>query len=167
MRPSNARRKSPFQHAHETGEHDQIHFRRLQRADKCALGVLVQFGAEFSRRNELRRKVSFARVRQNSRVLDIAQNDARPAPEFSLARMASAMATKLEPLPEPRTPKRNLCSLATGFSYKRNVSTARLFSTPPCRISHHTHEQNGLGLVVLNYKKERPVHNHFKRRLRP
>ena len=67
--------KFALQHAHETGEHDQIHFGCLQRDDKCTLGLLVQLGAEFSRRDELRRNFPFARVRQNSRALDIAQHD--------------------------------------------------------------------------------------------
>ena len=81
--PFKRAQKFAFQHSHETREHDQIHLRLLQRVDKCALRVLVQFGAEFPRRNELRRNFSFARVRQNSRVLDIAQNQGDFGRNFS------------------------------------------------------------------------------------
>ena len=66
--------KIALQHAHETGEHDQIHPRILQRGDEGAFRRLVQFGAELARRNELRRNFPFAGVRQDSRRLDVAQN---------------------------------------------------------------------------------------------
>ena len=68
--------KFAFEHAHETGEHDQIHLRRLQRGDVIALGILIQLGAEFSGRDELRRNFPPARVRENSSAFDIAQDDA-------------------------------------------------------------------------------------------
>ena len=95
-----------LQHPHETREHNQIHFRRLQRADKCPLRLLVQFGAEFPRRDELRRNFPVPRVRQNPRIFDIAQNQGDFRRNFPAA-TASAMATKFEPLPEPSTPNRN------------------------------------------------------------
>jgi len=39
------------------------------------LGFLLQLGAKFARRDELCWKFSFARARQDSRRLDIAQDD--------------------------------------------------------------------------------------------
>src|SRR4029079_13635486 len=42
----------------------------------------IQLGAEFSRRDELRRKLSLAGVRQNSRVLHIAQNECKFRPDL-------------------------------------------------------------------------------------
>ena len=98
--------KIALQYAHETGQHDQIHFRRLQSVHKCALRLLVQLGAEFSRRDELRRDFPFARVGQNSGVSTSLMTIAASAGIFPAAN-ASAMATKFEPLPEPSTPNRN------------------------------------------------------------
>src|SRR5581483_11698537 len=76
-------KKISLEHAHKTGEHNQIHFRILQRFDKCALGVFVQLGAKFSRRNELRGQIAFARVRENSRIFHVAQNDGDLRGNFS------------------------------------------------------------------------------------
>ena len=99
--------KIALQHPHKTREHNQIHFRPLQRADKRPFRLLVQLGAEFPRRNELRRNFPVARVRQNPRAFDVAQDDGDLRRNFPAA-TASAIATKFEPLPEPRTPNRNL-----------------------------------------------------------
>ena len=66
--------KFTLEHAHKSREHNQIHLRRLQRADKRTLCLLVQFGAEFPRRDESRRNFPVPRMRQNPRVFDIAQN---------------------------------------------------------------------------------------------
>src|ERR1035437_1936433 len=67
--------KIAFQNADETGEDDQIHLGGLQCADKSPLRFLVQLGAKFSRRNELRRNFPVACVRENSRTFNIAQDD--------------------------------------------------------------------------------------------
>ena len=63
-----------LQHPHEAGKHDQIHPGILQRRDKRLLGCLVQFGAEFARRHELRRQLPFARLRQDPGRFDVTQN---------------------------------------------------------------------------------------------
>jgi len=69
-------KKIPFEHAHKSGEHNQIHLRPLQGRDKRALRFFVQLGAEFSRRDELRGEFSRAGVFQNPRAFDIAQYNA-------------------------------------------------------------------------------------------
>ena len=74
--PFERAQKIALEHAHETGEDNQIHLRRLQCGDVIALGVLVQLGAEFSGLDELRGYFPFARARQNSSIINIAQNDA-------------------------------------------------------------------------------------------
>ena len=66
--------KIAFEHAHETGEHDKIHFRILQSGDESTLGIFIQLGAEFSRRDELGRQLAFARVGEKAGVLDIAKH---------------------------------------------------------------------------------------------
>ena len=63
-----------LQYPHETGECHQINLRLLQGTHERALRLLVQFGAEFPRRNKSGRDRSFARMSQNSRAIDIAQN---------------------------------------------------------------------------------------------
>lgn len=73
--PFKRAQKIALQDAHETGEDDQIHLGRLQLFHESALGVLVQFGAEFSRRDEAGGKIAFAGVGQNSRGFDIAEDD--------------------------------------------------------------------------------------------
>ena len=67
--------KIALKHAHETGEDDQIHFRRLQLLHEGAFGVFVQFGAEFARRNELGGHVAFTGMGEDAGVFDIAQDD--------------------------------------------------------------------------------------------
>ena len=75
--------KFALQHPHETRKHNQIHFCPLQRADERPFRLLVQFGAKFSRRDELRRNLPFARVRQNPRTLDVAQDEGDLRRNFS------------------------------------------------------------------------------------
>ena len=67
--------KIALQHAHETGKHHQIHLRVLQRGHERAFGIILELGAEFSRRDELRGQFPLACVRQDPRRLDIAQDD--------------------------------------------------------------------------------------------
>ena len=65
--PLECAQKIALQHAHETGQHNQIDFGILQRGDERAFRRLVQLGAKLSRRNKLRGNFPVARVRQNSR----------------------------------------------------------------------------------------------------
>ena len=81
--PFKRAKKIPFQHPHEARQHNQIHLRLLQRADKRPLRLLVQLGAELPRRDESGRKISFARLGQNSSGFDIAQNQRDPGGDFS------------------------------------------------------------------------------------
>lgn len=81
--PLECAQKIALQNAHETGEHNQIHPRILQRGDKCAFRILVQLGAKFSRRNELCGYFPVARARQNAGALDIAQDDGGFRRDFS------------------------------------------------------------------------------------
>jgi hypothetical protein len=58
------------------GQHDQIHLRLPQGRHISLLGVFLQLGAEFSRRDEAGGELALPGVLQNSRALDVAQHDA-------------------------------------------------------------------------------------------
>lgn len=64
-----------LQHAHETGQHDQIYLGRLQGGHKRALGLFIQLGAEFARRNELGRESPLTCQRQNARAFHVARHE--------------------------------------------------------------------------------------------
>ena len=64
--------KIALQDTHEASQDHQIHLGGLQGADKRALGVFIKLGAEFPRRNELGRELSFAGMRQDSGSLHVA-----------------------------------------------------------------------------------------------
>ena len=106
--PLERAQKFALQHPHETRQHNQIHLCRLQSGDERPLGVLVQLGAELSRRDELRGNLPLARAGQNSRAFDRRSRRRRLPPEFFPSHRQSAIETKFEPLPEPSTPNRNL-----------------------------------------------------------
>ena len=55
-------KKIALENAHKTGKNDQVYFGGLQCCDKCPLGIFVELGAEFARRNELGWEFSFAGV---------------------------------------------------------------------------------------------------------
>ena len=79
MNVDHSRRKSAekiaFQNPHEPGQRDPIHLRLLQRGDVGALGLIVQFRAEFSRRDESGVDAPLLRPRQNSGVGHVAKHD--------------------------------------------------------------------------------------------
>ncbi len=74
--PLERTQKIALQHAHETGEDDQIHIGGAQRGDVIALRFLVQLGAKFAGRQELGRNFPPACMRQYPRTFNVAQNDA-------------------------------------------------------------------------------------------
>lgn len=72
--PFEGSQKIPLQHPHETGQHNQIHFRFPQGIDVSAFGFFVEFGAEFSGGDEPSGNIPFAGMRENARSFNIAQN---------------------------------------------------------------------------------------------
>jgi len=74
--------KFALQNAHETGEHDQIHFRFLQLFTNSCSASSSSFVRNFPGQNKLRRKFSVRARGTKFRVLDIAQNNLRFPPEF-------------------------------------------------------------------------------------
>lgn len=71
--PFKCTEKFPFQHPHETSEHDQIYLRSPQGLNHCMFGCFLKFRAKFTRRNKLLENIPFAGVCQNPRRLHIAQ----------------------------------------------------------------------------------------------
>ena len=62
-----------LQHAHEAREHEQVNFCFLQSQHVSALGFVFEFGAEFSRSDEPRRKVALSSMFENACALHVAQ----------------------------------------------------------------------------------------------
>src|SRR3954468_1112122 len=78
--------KFALQDSHETGHHYQVHAGSPQFLDIGPLGLVVEFGPEFSRWNKLGRQAPFHGARQNSGLRNIAHHQC----DFSGNRSARA-----------------------------------------------------------------------------
>src|SRR5579862_1289250 len=65
----------PLEHPHESRQYHQIHARPPQRLDISPFGVFIELGAKFPRRDKLPRQLPLTRMAENTRCLDIAQNN--------------------------------------------------------------------------------------------
>ena len=63
-----------FENAHEASESDVIDTGFAEGGNVALFGFFVEFGAEFSRRDEFRGQPPFARVLKNARALDVADH---------------------------------------------------------------------------------------------
>jgi hypothetical protein len=75
--------KIALEHTHETCEDDQIYFSGLQCGHKRSLGVFIELGAEFTRRNELGRKLSFSGMCQDAGGFYIAGDEGNVCGDFA------------------------------------------------------------------------------------
>ena len=75
--------KVSLQYPHKTSQNDQINFGRIEFVNEGLFSLLIQFGPEFTRRNVAGGKVAFACVLQDSRVLNITQDDGNRCRNFA------------------------------------------------------------------------------------